>query len=501
LLFLDGTELSSEKSVDEAANEVKSLYEKALEPRDHIFVTSNIHIKGQLDQCKNYNAKGDAKSYQSEFNRLLRGLAIEYPYFFVFDLLSIIERYGYQNLYDDALWHLGQVRLNGKANKLVCESFLSLLTGIVNQSKKCLVLDLDNTIWGGVVGEDGLDGIKLGKCNDGQVFKKLQKSIRSLQKKGVILALASKNNLEDVEEVFKCHDEMVLRWDDFSATKINWASKDKNIKEIAIDLNIGEDSLVFLDDNEFERELVRRNTDAVVPEFPNGIEKILDFFYDVDFSYFSKMQIIDDDRDKIRQYQENALRATKKNEYSSIDGFIRSLEIVLEIEEFKETNLNRIVQLTQKTNQFNLTTCRYTHGQIHDLVATGNKVFTGKVKDRFGDSGIVCLLILQPQDCDIYVDTFLMSCRVIGRKIEREFFFACLEKVRQGEQYDVVRAKYSPTRKNKLVEKVYEEFGFKRLNLGAVDDREYTYKLSSTFSSEGLLKEVRFVSQGNTSKS
>jgi FkbH-like protein len=346
-------------------------------------------------------------------------------------------------------------------NEIIVEKLLTTIDAINNKTKKCLVLDLDNTLWGGIIGEDGINNIDLGPDGLGESFLEFQKKIKSMKKKGVLLAICSKNNLNDAKKVFTNHNFSYLKWDDFIIKKINWESKNNNIQEIAKSLNIGENSLVFIDDNPTERELVMQYTDAIVPKFPNSPTDLPEFIDEVDLKYFSKYSVTKEDLKKSKQYIDNIRRNKAQKKSFDFDSFIKELNLEMEV---SYNNLNdkiRLSQLTQKTNQFNFTTKRYSELDIENFIKKKDShVFVGSVKDKFGDYGkvIACIIIEKPNE--YVIDTFLMSCRVISKQIENYFFNFILSKLSSNIP---LYGKHIPTKKNILVNNKYLELGFKLL--------------------------------------
>ena len=460
IVLLEGNSLFSNMDIKEVKAQINDLFETNLENNNSYFIVSNIIVDSNINTIYNYNFENNVKQIQNEFNLFLNNIAIRNKHFFVLDIVSILEKYGKRSIYDNSLWLYGKIRYNKLGNKLIIEKLLHLLNAINNNIKKCLVLDLDNTLWKGIIGEDGMEGIKLGKDEIGNIYFNFQKTIKEIKAKGVLLTICSKNNISDVKEVFENHKYSVLKWDDFIIKKINWRTKDKNIKEIAQELNIGEDSLVFIDDNAFERELVRANTEVIVPDFPQNIEDLPDFIAEIDEKYFSKFNVTNEDRLKTEQYFDNLKRDEIKKKITMIDEYVKTLNIKLTIEPYKEENLDRIAQMTQKTNQFNFTTKRYSEKDIHEISKNKNYIiFTGRLVDKFGDYGIVNLIIIKIDKSTAFIDTFLMSCRAIGMYIEHYYLYNIFNILKQKSINEIV-SYYLPTRKNALIENKYDELGF-----------------------------------------
>ena len=327
--------------------------------------------------------------------------------------------------------------------------------------KKCLILDLDNTLWGGILGEDGIAGIRIGGDYPGKAFSYWQEALLELSKKGVMLAVCSKNNEADVFEAWEKNPFLTLRKEHFVAWRINWADKATNIAELAKELNIGLDSMVFIDDNPHERELIRQMLpDVEVPEFPKQPYELMSFFDELVERYFRIQSLTTEEQAKTQQYKENAQRNAAKSNFSNYNDYLRSLAIHVTITPLNEFNLQRVAQMTQKTNQFNLTTKRYTESDITQLSKTGALIYCMSVKDRFGDSGITGEIILVPEEEQtMMIDTLLLSCRILGKGIEFAFLNTILNALKD-KGIKTVKAEYIKTAKNEQVANFYDSAGF-----------------------------------------
>ena len=350
------------------------------------------------------------------------------------------------------------------------------------QRKKCLILDLDNTLWGGVLGEDGIDGIKLGGDYPGKAFSYWQRSLLQLAQNGVILAVCSKNNESDVEEAWQHNPFMTLKREHFSALRINWQDKATNIREIASELNIGLDSMVFVDDNPTERELIKQVLPQVeVPDFPAKPYELMPFFKQLVEKYFRIYAVTSEDRAKTEQYRANAMRQAEQSHFADLESYLYSLDMQLDIIPADEHNLPRIAQMTQKTNQFNLTTRRYTEADVQQCLDQGWRVFCMSVRDRFGDSGITATIFLEPtDDTTVNIDTLLLSCRILGKGIEEAFIKTVFNLLRL-DGYRRITADYLPTAKNGQTADFYDRMG---MTLEATDEagaKHYSMALSDMF--------------------
>ena len=338
-------------------------------------------------------------------------------------------------------------------------AFLAM-NGVV---KKVLVLDCDNTLWGGVLGEDGENGIEMSDLTaKGKCFHEVQSLIKGFQRKGIVLALCSKNNAEDVDMVLKNHPDMILQDTDFVAKKVNWVDKATNLKELSLQLNLGLESFVFIDDSEFEIGLIRRELPQVQAILvPTEISSYPDTIRGLQREFFT-LSSTKEDINKTVMYQDEHARVESSQNFGSIDDYLASLGLVLTVSFNKEVSVSRASQLTQKTNQFNLRTVRYSEIEISEFINDDNYLVSSfSLSDKFGDYGITGLSIVKLDGRLAFFDTFLMSCRVIGRNVEFEFFDQIISRIKQM-KIDVTKlqAEWISTLKNKQVSKFYEGLGF-----------------------------------------
>ena len=337
---------------------------------------------------------------------------------YVVDYAALVAQHGSRQ------WVDARLRLYAKApiaagmlGALTCE-YMKYCRALNGLSKKCLVLDLDNTLWGGVIGEDGIDGMQLGPNYPGSAFVEFQNAVKALYRRGVILALASKNNGSDVDAVFAQHPFMQLKPEHFAASQVHWDPKAESIKRIARQLGIGMEHMVFVDDNPVEGEQVRRELPMVaVIQLPKQPELYIDAL--LDEGLFDTLGLSDEDRRRGELYQQRASAESSRNESASIEDYYQSLAMAVSIVPITATTLARAAQLTQKTNQFNTTTFRYSDAEVNDRCSDPNwAVLTVGVRDKFGDNGIVGVMMAQVLEGQFEIDTFLLSCRVIGRTVE-----------------------------------------------------------------------------------
>ncbi len=343
------------------------------------------------------------------------------------------------------------------------ELTMRLVAAQRGRSAKCLVLDLDNTLWGGVIGDDGLEGIVLGQGSAlGEAYVEFQRWVLDQARRGVILAVCSKNDEANALLPFERHPEMLISRSDIAAFVANWEDKAANLRTIAQRLNIGTDSLVFVDDNPFERNIVRRELPQVaVPELPEDPA-----FYArclADAGYFEALSVTAEDLERSRQYQANVQRETLRASATDLNGYLASLKMRLWAQSFDEVGLKRVVQLINKTNQFNLTTRRYSEAEVEAWI--GNKSVLGlqfRLTDSLGDNGIISVIVGKLDDMDakrMIIDSWLMSCRVLGRQVEITCLNILVARAKALGAAEIV-GEYIPTAKNNMVREHYSKLNF-----------------------------------------
>jgi FkbH-like protein len=380
------------------------------------------------------------------------------------DLLAIDAQAAHDGVthwHDAAMWYRAKREIALPAAPLYGDLVGRLLAAKQGRSAKCLVLDLDNTIWGGVVGDDGVEGLVLGQGSAlGETFVAFQNYARELSRRGIILAVCSKNDEANALEPFDRHPDMVLRRSDISCFIANWFDKASNVRAVAQELNIGLDSLVFIDDNPFERNLVRRELPMVsVPEVgedPAGYIRAI-----ADAGYFESLAVTEEDRERTSQYQGNRAREALRASATNLGSYLRGLEMQLIWRRFDRIGLQRIVQLINKSNQFNLTTRRYTEEDVlavmDDPRAVGLQL---RLIDRFGDNGVIAIVVGRMQGGqDMLIDTWLMSCRVLGRQVESTTLNLLAQEAQKLGARRLI-GEYIPTKKNGMVKDHYAKLGF-----------------------------------------
>jgi FkbH-like protein len=419
-----------------------------------------------------------------EANRLLRDLEERTSNLMVCGTDKALRRIGEMNARDLRGTYAFDIPFTNEFFVAVAREWCSFAIAILGRAKKCLVLDLDNTLWGGIVGEAGPRGIRIGPDYPGLAFQNFQHSLLDLFGRGIILAVNSKNNSEDVSEVFQKNPHMILKEEHFAATRVNWSDKAKNLIEIADELNIGLDSMVFLDDDPVNRELVRTVLPTVtVPELPKDPEEYVSFLYDLDL--FNQFSLTEEDKEKGRMYAEE--RARRKIEYvaQSVDEYIAALGIELDVATNDPEATARIAQLSQKTNQFNLTSKRYTESEVERLMSEG-LVSSALVRDKFGDYGRTIVAITRGKDQNTAIlDTFLMSCRVMGRGVEYAFMrYLAIQLSLAG--FKEVKATFIPTSKNMPAKDFLPSIGFAETGRSG-DTIQYHISLSKLVATLGAI--------------
>lgn len=379
------------------------------------------------------------------------------------DAEHLSNRIGKRIWFNETTWYTTRQGLGFEALISLSYNLASIVGAILGKSRKCLVLDLDDTLWGGIVGDVGIEGIKLGRGDPlGEAFIDFQTYCHRLKEQGVLLAACSKNNFEEACAPFQNHPEMVLRLDDFAAFTANWKDKVSNIRQIASDLNLGTDSLVFVDDNPAERALVKKYLPEVaVPEMPDDPVLFRRTLYEHHF--FEIVGLSKEDLVRTSYYLAERKRKQVATSVTDITDFLKTLEQECETGPFNEINLQRIVQLINKTNQWNLTTQRLTEGEVRTLMAEPS-YFTLWVRhrDKFGDNGLISVLIARHIESNLDIEGWLMSCRVINRGIEDFVFNEVLDEARRRSVVSITGT-YRPTAKNGMVAKLYRRLGFKPL--------------------------------------
>lgn len=378
------------------------------------------------------------------------------------DVLAVQINLGREVFFNAPLYYNAKMPVAMGALPYVAETVIDVVKSMTGKIKKCIILDLDNTLWGGVIGDDGIGGIEIGELGKGHVFSNLQRWFKQLKDYGIILAVCSKNEEDTAKEPFQKHGEMILRLDDISVFVANWNDKASNIKMIQESLNIGMDSIVFLDDSPFERNLVRETfPDIEVPELPEDPALWLSFLQR--HNYFDTVSYTGEGSDRTKLYQAEYERRRMQESFGTIDDYLKSLNMVGRADSFQPLMYPRIAQLTQRSNQFNLRTVRYTEDEIQRIAENEHYItrsFT--LKDKAGTYGLVSVVIMEKlSDEELFVDTWLMSCRVLKRGME-EYIINHMIRAAAESGFKKILSEYIPTPKNQMVKNIYEEMGFRK---------------------------------------
>ena len=406
------------------------------------------------------SAGGQSESIRQINGELLR-IAGENRGIYLLDYDALVARHGRQKWQDERKYLSARLPISSENLIHVSREWLRFLLPLNGRIAKALVVDLDNTLWGGIVGEDGASGIRLGPEYPGAAFQSLQRVMIDLVHRGILLAICSKNNPADAMEVLEKHPGMLLRPAHFAAMRIGWNDKGQGLREIASELNIGTDSIAFLDDNPVEREQVRASLpEVMVIELPQDPFEYASAVRGCPF--FERLTLSLEDEQRTAMYAAQRKRTTEEQQFQSKEDFYRFLNQEVEIAPLSPETLSRISQLTQKTNQFNLTTRRYSEQQISEMSArAGWRILSLRVRDRFGDQGLVGVSITHDERDTCEIDTFLLSCRVIGRTVETAFLSA-LAKAAVARGLTHLHGSFQPTKKNAPAQNFYSQHGFQR---------------------------------------
>lgn len=412
-------------------------------------------VLGNLDAVQ----PGGASRFFLELNAAFAEAAAHNPRLLLVDMLRLSATVGLEQWYDCNRYFSYKLLHTPRAHVAIARSLTSMVCALYGRSKKVLVLDLDNTLWGGVIGDDGIDKIQIGRETPvAEAFAAFQEYCLSLQRRGVLLAVCSKNNEETARSGFE-HPDSVLKLEHFSAFKANWEPKHENILAIARELNLGVDSFVFVDDNPAERLIVSSQIPSIaVPDVGDDVSRYADHLEQG--RYFEAISMSQEDLGRAALYRENAERTTLEGQFSSYGEYLESLDMVAEIDRFKPVYIERIAQLTNKTNQFNLTTRRYTLAEIEAVLDDPHAIgIYGRLMDRFGDNGLISIVLGYRQDDLLRLDLWLMSCRVLKREMELAMLDVLI-RYAQAIGATALLGEYIPTRKNGMVAKHYEDLGF-----------------------------------------
>lgn len=397
---------------------------------------------------------------QRKLNVLLMEAAQESKNVRIVDLDALQTRVGRNTFADPKLYYIGKIPISMEILPQAAKAVVDIIQSLRGCGKKCVILDLDNTLWGGVIGDDGISGIQIGELGLGHAFSDFQAWLKELKNRGILLAVCSKNNESTAKEPFEKHPEMILRLEDFSIFVANWQDKAQNIRDIQKALNIGMDSMVFLDDNPFERNLVRGMIPEItVPELPEDPALYLSYLRSLNL--FETASFSGEDSGRTEQYRVQAERSLFETKFSSYEEYLQGLQMKAAAAPFDPFHYPRIAQLTQRSNQFNFRTGRYTEAEI-EAVAQSRQHLTlyFTLRDAFGSYGLISVVILEKKSPDtLFIAQWLMSCRVLNRGMEAFIVNKILETAEQN-GFRIVEGEYIPTAKNAMVRSLYEKMGF-----------------------------------------
>ena len=453
-----------------------------IEKIQNIYLTITNHINAKVIYY-NFSEIDDsvfgnyANKTQSSFLFQLRKINYELMIFasqnanlFLCDISSIQNQIGKSNFFQSSVYINTEMVISIDAVPEIAKRTIDLIASLSGKFKKCVILDLDNTTWGGIIGDDGIEHIQIGSLGIGKAFSEFQYWIKKLKNRGIIIAVCSKNTESIAKEPFEKHPEMVLRLDDISVFIANWENKADNIRQIQSILNIGFDSMVFLDDNPFERNIVRQNIPEItVPELPEDPAEYLEFLYKLNL--FETVSFSKEDAERTKLYQVEAQRAKTQQKFTNETDFLKSLDMLSVVENFNNFNIPRVAQLSQRSNQFNLRTVRYTELEL-EKIANSKSFFTFAftLEDKYGDNGLICVVVLQKMDEEtIFIDNWFMSCRVLKRGME-DFVLNTIVEFCKNNGYKFLKGEYIETSKNEMVKNHYKNLGF--------EEQEYSWILN-----------------------
>lgn len=462
----------------------ESLWEKIHTGLGALIIQNNFDLPrlrplGNLEASQSFSRINFLLRLNAEFAKYARSRTR----FLISDILYLSAQVGLADWLGHGYWYNFHMALSPTATVALARNVAVIVKSMYGKSKKCLVLDLDNTLWGGVIGDDGLQNLILGRDHPvGEAFLDFQRYVKDLQRRGIILAACSKNDIENAKEGFS-HPDSILRLEDFSAFKANWNPKPDNLREIAAELNIGLDSMVFVDDNPAERALVSEELPEVaVPDVGSDVSSFAEILERE--GYFEVNQVVEDDLSRSAHYSSNAQRKASQSAFCNYGEFLASLEMTAEIGPFLPVYLERITQLINKTNQFNLTTRRYTSAEV-EAIAEDPQFITlyGRLTDRFGDNGLVSVLIARVADKIAEIDIWLMSCRVLDREMELAMFDSLIEQCQARDIRKVVGV-YIPSKKNGMVAGHYSGLGFDRVDTSSEGRELWQYDIPPKYSAK-----------------
>ena len=460
-------------NIDDRSEILQNKYISFVQGLEKIAISSDepiiICIATNYDQniLSNIRQNSNIKNFCKWLMNELSILRDNYKSIYLLDLNEIFYPFGSKEIFSERNWYFARCRLSVKGLNILTDALLEVINRFSNAASKVLVLDCDNTLWGGIVGEDGLQGIILGQDGTGTAYVDFQKEIVKLANNGIIIVLASKNNDKDVWEVFDKHSEMRLKREHIVTSKINWNEKAFNLQEVAKELDLGLDSFVFWDDNPLERDKMRNLLPQVLTvDVPNDIVKWPRLLRTI--NCFAKFNVTAEDKKKTNQYKSRAKFVNDLKGADNIKTYLTSLNLSPETFPLNETNIARAEQLCIKTNQFNVRTKRHNAADLLNLKKENQDfVFLVKLGDKYGDHGIVSLVCLSRIDDDfIFLDTFLMSCRVLGRHLESWILSEIVKRIKKKNARFLI-AEFVNTERNSLALQFLNNYGFEKVVKGS----------------------------------
>lgn len=482
-----------EDKLEAQMNHFRVMWEK-LENTYHCPVIQNnfefpfYRILGNRDGYDPHGKTAFIQRLNMEFARY----AAQHEHFYIYDIQYESAAFGLDRWTDPSYWHMYKYAMSMQAIPDFAFHLSHIIKAVFGKNKKAFVLDLDNTLWGGIVGDDGPENLEIGQeTSMGQVYQEFQGYLKEHKKIGVLLNVDSKNEEENALAGLK-HPEGILKPEDFIVIKANWLPKSQNLTEIASELNIGRDALVFVDDNPAEREIIRQHVpETAVPEMTDGDQVNPDQFIRIldKNAYFEVVTLSEDDKHRNEMYKANAMRKEQEESFGNYSDFLKSLEMEAVIREFEPVYYSRIAQLTNKSNQFNLTTKRMTQAEVEQMAQDpGYITLYGKLKDKFGDNGVVSLVIGKKNGDTLELILWLMSCRVLKRDMEQAMLDTLVLQSRES-GIRKLHGYYYKTAKNAMVKDFYGAMGFQKLS-EKDGDSEWEYVIPETYENKNLVIDV-----------
>ena len=469
--------------VEKKILEIKNLIQSFTQKSKSKLIISNFTIPSKSNYGI-FETKSEfgLQKMVSSLNQNLQDFVSDLDSVYLFDMNGFVTRYGEINIFDPKQFLFGDIKISLDFIPHLTNDLMGYVIATLGLSKRCIVLDLDNTLWGGIIGEDGFNGIKLGSGPPGNAFVEFQKHLLGLYHRGILLAINSKNNLDDAMEVIEKHPDMILRKEHFACVRINWNDKVSNLKEISDELNFGLENFVFIDDDPINREFMKSSLPQVMtvdlPNDPAKYAQILEEMND-----FNVLKITAEDKKRGLMYSQQKERKSFEKSSTNLEEFLKNMELKVTIQKADNFTIPRISQLILKTNQFNLTTKRYQLEDIEKFSQDENMlVGCAQVEDKFGDNGVTGAFIVQSDGSKEWIlDTFLLSCRVMGREVEKSILGYIIKKAKES-GIENIKAQFIPTQKNKPIENFFRDCGFKK------DGNDWIITLNETFQSPDFIK-------------